>query len=447
VNRRRAPGPPGHRLLGHVRPFQRDALALLVESHRRHGDIVRFRLGPTVVHLLAHPDHIRDVLIDRQPNYDKATRSSGRIRRVTGPGLLTSNGDFWLRQRRLMQPAFHSRQIAAFVDVMTSATAAMLEAWRPRIARGDAIDIPSEMMRLTCTIVARALLGADLEGELGAIEQAATDVMAFVYRDIERTVPTPSWWPAADRKAFDRALAMLDALVHRIIDDRLRAPGDDLVSLLIAAADADPHDHMTREQVRNEVLTLLLAGHETTANSLVWIWHLLGGHPEHADAVRREVADALGDRRPVADDLRQLPVTSRTIKEAMRLYPPIWILERRVRSADDIGGYRLPKGSMVVLCPYVTHRHPAFWTAPDEFDPRRFDDASIAGRHPHAYFPFGSGQRQCIGASFAMTEAIVIVTMVVQRWRLVHAGTTAIVSAPGVTLRSRGPLLMRALAW
>jgi cytochrome P450 len=302
-------------------------------------------------------------------------------------------------------------------------------------------------MRLTCTIVSRTLLGAEVAEDLAVIETAATEVMEGVYRDIEQVVPVPPWWPGTRRRRFRRAVAALDAVVHRIIAERRRSPGSDLVSDLLAAADEDPNDRLTIEQVRNEVLTLLLAGHETTANSLVWIWHLLGAHPETARALRHEVSGAIGDRAPTAADLRGLSFANRVIREAMRLYPPIWILERRVRSADVVGGHPLPAGSMVVLCPYVTHRHPAFWPSPETFDPGRFDGIASATRHPHAYLPFGAGQRLCIGAPLAIAEALVIVSMVTQRWRLAHAGPPALAPEPGVTLRSRGPLLMRASPW
>jgi cytochrome P450 len=440
---RRAPGPRGDRLVGHVRPFRHDALALLVESQRRYGDIVRFRLGPTIVHLLAHPDHIRAVLVDRQPNYDKDTRSARQISRVTGSGLLTSNGATWLRKRRLMQPAFHARRVASFVEIMTRATTETLDAWQGPARTGEPVDVQSSMTRLTCSIVARALFGADVKSDLSMIERAATEVMSATYRGIERIVPVPSWLPTRPNAKFRRALGDLNALVSRIVDDRRLRSGHDLISLLAEATDEDGGPGLTRDEICDETLTLLLAGHETTANALTWTLALLAEHRPEALAVRGEVAQELAGRAPTAVDLGQLPRTACVIREAMRLYPPIWIMERRVREDDEIDGFELPAGSMVVLCPYVTHRHPAFWIDVDRFDPSRFEETQASARHPHAYIPFGAGQRLCIGAPFAMAEAQVILAMVLQRFTFERSEPVPLVPQPGITLRCRGGLPMR----
>jgi cytochrome P450 len=428
-----------------VSAFRRDALGLLVTSHRRYGDVVRFRLGPTVVHLLAHPDHIRHVLIDGQPNYDKDTRSSRQIRRVTGSGLLTSNGPAWLRHRRLMQPAFHTRHVTSFVEVMARATDIMLDGWRGVAARGDVVDLQSAMMRLTCTIVARALFGADVTAALDMIERAATEVMASTYRGVERIVPVPSWLPTTPNARFRRALADLNALIARIVDDRQLRSGHDLISLLAEARDEHGNPGLSREEICEEALTLLLSGHETTANALTWIFALLAERPDEAAALRAEAGDVLAGRAPAAADLARLSRLSRVIREAMRLYPPIWIMERHVRNEDEIDGYQLPAGSMVVLCPYVTHRHRAFWTDAKRFDPSRFEESQVAVRHDQAFVPFGAGQRMCLGAPFAMAEAHVIAAMVLQRFTLDRAERTPLAAQPGITLRIRGglPMILR----
>lgn len=440
---RQAPGPRGDRLVGHVRPFRRDALALLVNSHRVYGDIVRFRLGPTIVHLLAHPDHIQRVLIDRQPNFDKDTRSSRQIRRVTGGGLLTSNGAPWLRHRRLMQPAFHTRRVASFVEIMTRATAGMLDDWQEAAGRGRPVDVQSAMTQLTCTIVARSLFGADVSADLGLIQRAATEVMAATYRGIEQIVPVPSWLPTTPNARFRRALADLRTLIARIVDDRRLRSGFDLISMLADANDEGSGAALTREEICDEALTLLLAGHETTANALTWTFALLADHPADASAVREEATRLLARRVPVAVDLRRLAQTGRVIREAMRLYPPIWIIERRVREDDEIEDCHLPAGSMVVLCPYVTHRHPKFWEEPERFDPSRFEEAKVSARHDQAYLPFGAGQRLCIGAPLAMAEAQVIVAMVLQRFMFERVSKVPLAAEPGITLRCRGGMPMR----
>ena len=440
---RNAPGPTGDPLLGHVRPFRLDALALLVNSHRAYGDIVRFRLGPTVVHLLAHPDQIQHVLIARQLNFDKDTRSSRQIHRVTGAGLLTSNGAPWLRQRRLMQPAFHARRVSSFVEIMTRATAVMLDEWQAAAGRGEPVDVQSAMTRLTCTIVARALFGADVSADLPVIERAATEVMAATYRGIERIVPVPSWLPTKPNARFRRALGDLHALIGRIVDDHRLRSGLDLISMLADAKDEDGGAGLTREEICDEALTLLLAGHETTANALTWAFALLADHPAEATVVHEEVAQVLRGLAPAPADLSRLAQTGRVIREAMRLYPPIWIIERRVREDDEIDGFHLPAESMVVLCPYVTHRHPAFWEEPERFAPSRFEESKVSARHDHAYVPFGAGQRLCIGAPLAMAEAQVIVAMVLQRFMFERTGKAPLAADPGITLRCRGGMSIR----
>jgi cytochrome P450 len=434
-----APGPPGEPLLGNLLAFRRDVLQLLVDAHRQFGDVVRFRLGPLVVHLVAHPEHIKHVLLTNQHNYNKDTRSSAKIRLVTGEGLLTSNGDFWRRQRRLSQPVFQAQRLTAFTGIMTDATAALLRRWRERPDPRRPLDIASEMMRLTCTIVARALLGADLRGDLDVIEQTATTVMEATYQRLETILDVPANWPSRRNLRFRRALRRLDAVVYRILRQQQPAPADsaNLLSLLLHARDEETGQGMTEEQLRNEVLTLLLAGHETTANALTWTWYLLSKHPGVARQVRAELVELLGDRVPAAEDLPKLAGTTRVIQEALRLYPPIWVMERRALADDVIAGYHIPAGSTVVICPYVTHRHREFWENPEGFDPDRF----LSGP-PQAYLPFGLGQRLCIGNHFALMEARVIVAMVLRAFRLDLVPGFPVVPKPGITLRARHGLLM-----
>jgi cytochrome P450 len=439
-----APGPRGHPLIGNLITFRRDVLGLLLESRRRFGDVVRFRLGPHVIHLVAHPEHIKHVLLTNQHNYNKDTRSSAKIRDVTGEGLLTSSGDAWLRQRRLSQPVFQAQRLTAFVGIMTDATAVMLRRWRADYKPGKPLDIASEMMRLTCSIVTRALLGADLSADLGAIEDAATLVMAHTYRRLETLVDLPPRWPNSRNRRFRRALRSLDGIVYRILQEREQRPADggNLLSLLLHQRDEENGQGMTAEQLRNELITLLLAGHETTANALTWTWYLLSRHPGVARQVRAEVIEVLGERAPTAEDLPKLAGTLRVIQESLRLYPPIWIMERRGLADDVIAGCRIPAGSTVVISPYVTHRHPDFWDNPEGFDPDRFRPERFTEGQRPAYLPFGMGQRLCIGNNFALLEARVIVAMVLQAFWLDLVPGFPVVPKPGITLRSRDGLLM-----
>jgi cytochrome P450 len=439
-----APSPPGNFLLGHLLPFRRDVLGLLLDSQRQYGDVVRFRLGPMIVHLLSHPDHVKHVLLTNQHNYNKDTRSSSKIRSITGPGLLTSNGDFWLAQRRLMQPAFQQQRVAGFLNIMIGATEAMLKRWQIHADQGKPVDIASEMMRLTYTVVGKALFGADVSTDIDRVEQAAAIVMAHVWRRLEKILDIPECIPISANLRFRRALATIDQIVYRIIQERYQSreqPGD-LLSILLHRRDEETGKGMSDEQLRNETITLLLAGHETTANALTWTWYLLSQHPSVAQRLRDEVNDVLGSRLPTLEDLAKLSYTTMVIRESMRLYPPIWIMERRVLADDEINGFHMPAGSSVVLCPYVTHRHPEFWDNSEVFEPERFLPEGVAGRSPYAYIPFGAGQRLCIGNHFALMEAQVIVSMVSQMYRLDLVPGFSVQPKPGITLRTTHGLVM-----
>jgi cytochrome P450 len=439
-----APSPPGVPLLGHLPAFRRDVLRLLLDGRRLCGDVVRYRLGPLLVQLACHPDHVKQVLVTHQHKYNKDTRSSAKIRALTGPGLLTSSGDAWLRQRRLTQPAFHQQQVAGYVGLMADAASAARDRWRAAAASGQPLEVASEMMRLTFTIVGRALFGADLSADVEAVERAATQVMAHIWSRLETIVELPSWLPTPGRTRFRRALAQLDDMVHRVIRARQcdAGGGTNLIADFLARRDPETGQGMSVEQLRNETITLLLAGHETTANALTWTWHLLAQHPDAAKRVRAEATAALGGRLPTADDLPKLAYTAMVLREALRLYPPIWIMERRVLEVDTIGGFDAPKGSSVVLSPFVTHRHPDFWDRPDEFDPERFTPKRIAARPQYAYFPFGGGQRLCIGNHFAMAEALVILALLGREFRLEPLPGRPVEPQPGITLRARGGLWM-----
>jgi cytochrome P450 len=431
-----APGPRGHFLIGNLLAFRRDVLGLLLESRRRYGDIVRFRLGPQVLHLLSHPEHIHHVLVAKQNNYDKETRSSAKIRAATGLGLLTSNGDFWLRQRRLTQPAFQARQLASFTDIMTSTTAQMLTRWQAHAASGKPLDIASEMMHLTCTIVGKALFGADMSSDMAVIEQAATVLIEYTYCRLQRILDIPLSWPTPGNLRFRRALRQLDEIVYRLIRSRRQSDqaGADLLAMLLHRRDEQTGARMSEREVRNEAITLLLAGHETTANALAWTWRLLADHPWAARAARAEVVALLGERPPTLETLSRLRYTTRVFQESLRLYPPIWVMERRAVADDQIAGCTIPRGSSVVICPYVTHRHPDFWHNPEAFDPDRF--LPERGNHS-AYLPFGLGQRLCIGSNFAMMEAIIIIAMIMQRFRLELVPGFGVEPNPCITLRTR----------
>ena len=436
------PGPRGHLLLGSLREVQREPLELLRAGFREYGDIVGYRFGATRGLLLAHPDHIRHVLHDNYRNYDKNNVDYAMLRRLLGDGLLTSDGAFWRRQRRLIAPMFHRQRVAGFCSLMVDSTLEMLERWEDLAQSGASFDAAAEMTRLTLTIVAKALFSADLSDDAEVIGAALTEVNRqlgeFHLLDMLWMIPT------LRKRRFRNAVRALDRVVDKIIDQRRRSTrrNQDLLSMLLDAVDEETSQAMTPRQVRDEVLTLLLAGHETTANALVWTWYLLSQNPDAADKLHQELAGVLGERAPSALDLPQLPYTRMVVEESMRLYPPAWAISRNAVGEDQIGGYRVPRKTNLIICSFVTHRHPAFWDDPERFDPERFSPERSEGRPNFAYLPFGGGPRICIGKGFAMTEAQLILATVAQRYRLRLMPGHPVELHPLVTLRPRHGMRM-----
>lgn len=420
-----APGPPGDLGLGHLRAFRRDVLGLLESAARDYGDVVRFRIGPQVVHLVNHPDLVSRVLQGR--GYDKVTRSTAALAAICGASLLTTSGADWEARRQTMQPAFHRVRLAALTGAMTRAIATRLDAW----AADRPIDVASEMMRLTFVIAGDAIVGADVATAPAAFERDVADLLAHAFARWGQLLPIPRWLPTPANRRFDRALAGVDRVVAGVLAQHRQHPDrrPPLLEMLLDQTAAPP----TAIDLRNEVLTLLLAGHETTASAVTWTLALLAAHPDTAERARTEVLTSLGQRVPTIDDLPRLRVTTQVIQEALRLFPPIWAIERRAVEADTIGGYAIRRGSSVIVSPWVLHRHPAFWPDPSRFDPSRFDGV----RTPAAYLPFGAGPRFCIGHEFAMLEARLIVAMVLQRFRWTLAPGQIVAPLPSLTLRLR----------
>lgn len=433
-----APRPPVDPLIGHLRQARRDPLRFFVATARDYGDIARIKFFSKEGFLVSHPEYVKQVLQDNHTNYGKDTDDYDVLRWLLGQGLLTSQGDFWLRQRRLIQPAFHRKRIAALGTGMVEATEAMLQRWRPSVGSGRPLEIGAEMMRLTLHIVGRALFGLDMGGDASGFGRAMTVANNYLSDRFYVPFPPPGV-PTPYNLRYRAAKRVLDGTVDRIIRQRRAGVGDrgDLLSMLLEARDEETGQGMDDRQMRDEVLTLLLAGHETTANTLAWTWYLLSMHPAVARELRRELQKVLGGRAPTVDDLPNLPYTRMVIEESMRLYPPAWVLSRNAIHADRIGGYDIPAGAAVILSPYVTHRRAAFWDNPEGFDPERFDPERSAGRPRFAYFPFGGGPRLCIGAAFAMTEAQLVLATVAQRVELQLVPGHPVETEALVTLRPR----------
>lgn len=432
------PGPRGFPIVGVLPRVWQNPLQYLLDAACQYGDVVQLRPGPSRVYLLSHPDDIKYVLQDNARNYRKSLRIK-RIRPLFGNGLTTSEGELWRRQRRLMQPAFQPQRLAPWVAVMSELTATMLERWRPLAARGHFLDIAAEMSALTQRMVGATLLRTDLGSEVKTVSRAMAVVEEELNRRVWAMLDVPLWIPTLRNRRLRRALCTLEQVVYRLWAAH-HGHGDDtgdLLSMLMKARDPRTGQAMDETQWRDEVLTLLFAGHETTAAALAWTWALLAQHPHVQARLHQEVVAVLGGRTPTSTDLPNLPYTKRVIEEALRLYPPTWITARTPLEDDEIGGYAIPAGSVVLLSPYVMHRHPRFWEAPTVFDPERFTPARAVDRPRYAYFPFGGGPRRCLGEHFALQEAQLIVAMVAQRYRLQLVPGHPIIPQPLLALRPR----------
>lgn len=434
------PGPAGEPLLGSVKDLRRDALAFFVRMATEFGGVSSFRAGPRRVVLAAHPDAVRHVMQENARGYDKKTRGFDAVRLLLGNGLLTSEGAFWLRQRRLMQPAFHRARIAGFADVFVDASEAL--AARLEISRTP-IDASAAFMRLTLRLASQTLFGVDVGDDAPRISRALTTAMRFANDRITAPVALPLQVPLPSHRRAQAAKDVLDEVVARVIARRRRSGTDgrsDLLSMLMEAVDADTGERMNDAQLHDEVMTLLLAGHETTAALLTWTCVLLSRHPTVRRRLEHEVDEVLGDRRASMADVPRLVFTRRVLDESMRLFPPAWIISRRAVENDDLLGFRIPADTFVLVSPWVTHRTTACFANPEGFDPDRFAQQDLWPRF--AYFPFGGGPRFCIGNNFALLEATLVLATLSRRLRLDLPPGAQVVPEPAITLRPRDPVAM-----
>ncbi len=420
-----------------------DPIGVLSDLHRRHGDLVHFRLGPQHVYVVLRADLIRAVLVTHQKSFKKGPGfEAARI--VLGDGLLTSEGDFHLRQRRMLQPAFHRRTVAGYAGIMVEEAARVGAAWDD----GGERDVAADMSGLALRVVSRALFGAELDEDALAISRDVAEVGEFFDYLTIALLPLLLRTPLPRVRRFRAGIDHLQRETARVIAGRRDAPADgngDLLSILLAARDVEGDGTgMSDDQIRDEAVTLITAGHETTANGLTWTWYLLARHPAVEARFHAELAAALGGRAPGADDFASLPYTEALLLEAMRLYPPAWGIERRAVCDQEIGGYVIPAGAAVLMPTFVTNRDPRLFPDPLRFDPERFLGESAAARPDWAYPLFGAGTRKCIGVGFAMLEAVLVLAELGQRFRLRLDPGRTVEPQARVSLRPRGGLWMRA---
>ena len=417
--------------------LRRDPLAAFTSLARRHGHVVRFR-GLYSAYQITHPRDIEHVLQTNAQNYTKG-RNYKKFIPATGNGLLVSDGAVWRRQRRLAQPAFHRQRLAAFAAVMAREAEAQAARWQERAGRDVPLDVAGEMMRLTLRIIGLTMFSTDLTAETDVIGRSLDVIRAHSIRRMWQPVNLPVAVPTPANRRFRRALADGDRVMHEMISARRSGEiqNDDLLSLLLRARDEETGEGMSDDQLRAEVVTIIGAGHESTSVTLSWAWYLLSQHPEAEGRLHEELARELSGRTPTLEDLPRLPYATMVVEETMRLYPPAWALSRTARDADTLGGYKVAAGSEALMIPYVTHRHPDFWDDPDKFSPERFAPAAAESRPRFSYIPFGAGPRQCIGQHFAMTEMLIVVAVLAQRFRLRLAPGRAVVPEASITLRPR----------
>lgn len=430
--------PPGPRQavpLAGLLAYRRGALPFFQSLARRYGDISHFRLAQQEAFFLNHPDYIREVLVTNHQNFMKGLALQ-RAKRLLGEGLLTSEGDFHRRQKRLAQPAFHRARIASYATVMTNYAVEMSGRWRD----GEILDVSQEMMRLTLAIVGKTLFDADVERDATDVGEAMSVVM-----DLFNTISIPFYdllikLRLPQTRRFDLAKERLDSIIYRLIEERRLSGEDrgDLLSMLLLAQDPEEQgSRMTDEQLRDEAMTIFLAGHETTSNALTWTWYLLSQHPEVEATCHQEIDRVVGSGLPDLDSISSLPYTEKVLLESMRMFPPAWALGRMALNDCEIGGYLVPKGSLVLMSQYVMHRDSRYFPEPDRFDPERWAPELREARPQFSYFPFGGGPRRCIGEGFAWSEGILLLATLARRWQMRLVANHPVELRPVITLRPK----------
>ena len=435
--------PPGPRRvipLSGLFAYRRGPLPFFQNLAERYGDISYFRLGPQQAFFFNHPDYIKDILVTNHHNFMKGLALQ-RAKRLLGEGLLTSEGDFHRRQRRLAQPAFHRTRIASYADAMTAYASQTRDRWSDK----ETLDISKEMMRLTLEIVGKTLFDADVGSDAQEVGEALTVAM-----DLFNTITIPFYellqkLPLPQFRRFDDARLRLDAIIFRLIEERRRSSEDrgDLLSMLLLAQDTEGDGgQMTNAQLRDELMTIFLAGYETTSNALTWTWYLLSQNPEVELKLHEEIDEVLQGRLPAFEDVTQLKYTEMVLAESMRLYPPAWATGRMALNDFEIGGYVVPKKSLVLMSQYVMHHDPRYFAEPLRFHPERWTPESRETRPQFSYFPFGGGPRRCIGEGFAWMEGILLLATLAQQWKMRLVPNHPVELKPVMTLRPKHGMRM-----
>lgn len=416
------PGPAGSLLLGNIPQLKvsGDILRFVCEQWRIHGDVFRIKLGPMNSTIFIQPEHIRQIALEHKETLIKG-RVMDSLRFVLGDGLVTTDGDLWRRQRKLMQPFFTPKGIQRFGDDMLQATTSLLETWERDKLDGRPFDVGVDMTSLALSIITRTMFGMDLGGRSQETNAAFTRLLEFIAVYGQSPVRLPFWLPTARHRQAKRDVAVIDAIIYEIIDKHRAMPAEEstgLIGKLLHAKDEETGEVMSLKQLRDEVITIYFAGHDTTARTLTWLWYFLSRHPDVRERMEEEVDRVLGGRIPTVEDTRALTYTKQVVDEVLRHYGPVYTIARDVTQDTVIGGYQIPAGQFVMPFNYATHRHPDHWKNPEGFDPDHFSPEQVKARDKLAYFPFGIGERVCIGNNFSLLESVLIAATITQRYRL-----------------------------
>ena len=422
----------------------RDPFTFMVDAAREYGGLVRLDLGLATAYLVSDPDLVRHILVDNRGNYGK-----GRILRglglIIGDGLFINDGEPWQRRRRLMSPVFHRQRLDGLVTTMTEVVTVQMDRWPARIARGEPVDLFEEMVPININILLKAIFGTSISDEESLQMRRASDVIFNHSEKLVFSFFVPMRIPRPGHRRFTAALRTVDKLVAKLLANRRRDAQDvgDLLSMLFLARDEETGEGLTDEQIRNEVMGLLMAGYESTAAGMAWAWYLLSQNPDVERQLQAELSTVLDGRIPTVDDLPKLRYTRMVIDEALRLYPPFPAFFRTSLDADALGDYQLPANSAIIISPFATHRNPSHWDRPEAFDPSRFDTEGSSDRPRAAYYPFGMGQRMCIGSTLSLVEQQLTIAMVAQAYRRELVGGYQLAAHYDVALRPRDGVPMR----
>ncbi len=435
----------GHWLVGNIPDVLRDPIAAFTKGRVACGDLVHFRMaGPISFYLLLHPSDIKRLLQDNHENYRKDPVHTAKLKEFAGQGLTMSEGSLWRQQSRLMRPAFRNDRLESLLPSIVTPSTEMVTSWRSYSQSGQPIDVSAEMLRVSLRIVMRALFDADPHDKAGALVESSAVLLTHAYRQMRTYIALPHWLPSFTNRRFLNARRALDQMAYDLINRRRRFPSKrrDLLSLLLDGG-VEKKAPISDKQIHDEIITMILAGHDTTGAALTWTMYLLAQHPNVLERVAAEVSAISDFTAPSLSDLDHLSYTEAVFDEAMRLFPPAWVLSRRSLGPDEFRGHRIPAGSSVFLSPFITQRHPDFWRDPNEFIPERFIGTERATQPQYAYFPFGGGPRQCIGKTFALTTAKLVLAMVLRNYKVSLATDYPVRPMPGLTLHPDRNILMK----